>query len=419
MAVRVFLLFTACALSAGAQSVDEFVERALANNRDYLASVQRVKEAEAMLRRAGVRPAPALEFEGGSARLLGAAGSREFSVAYLHPLETGGKRTKRQDVARFGLELARAEADEKKRQLTFEVRQRVAEALKARRRLTVLIESARVNEETLRLVAARVEEGDAAPLEKRLLETDLSRAEVDRVAAESRLEIAVLELRRIGASAESGPLPEAQPEMPPLRVPEDELVRRALESRADLRALRAAEEQARSGVLLSEADSLANVNASARYSHRSTVFDQLGFDPGGALTPVRDRDNVLTLGISVPLFSGRKNQANVEASVSREHEARLRREYLAAAIPSEVKAVLRRWDAARRTLELFDVKILRGSEQNLLTIRQAWQLGQLRFLDVLSEQRRVLDLRMARVDAESDLLTAWAELEYALGADIQ
>ena len=139
--------------------------------------------------------------------MVGAFGSQDYSIAYFQPLETGGKRSKRLEVARLGLELARAEADERKRQLTLEVRQRYAEALSARRRLAVLVEAGRVHAETLHLVAARVEEGDAAPLEKRLLETDVTRAEVDRMTAEAKVETAFFQLRRIGALDEAGETP--------------------------------------------------------------------------------------------------------------------------------------------------------------------------------------------------------------------
>jgi cobalt-zinc-cadmium efflux system outer membrane protein len=410
-------LIAAAVSSAGAQSIDEFVQRALSSNRDYLASLQQVRQAAALLRGAGVRPAPAVEVEGGSTRLLGAPGSQEYSIAYVHTLETGGKRSKRLEVARLGLERAKSEADERKRQLTLEVRQRYAEALNARRRLAVLVDAARVNEETLRLITARVEEGDAAPLEKRLLETDLNRAEVDRVLIEAKLRTALLQLRRIGALAEGNPPQDSLPAMPAPPASRDELVRRALGSRSDLRVLQAAEEAARSGVVLAQSDSSPNVSASARYSYRSATFDQFGFDNGGALTPIRDRESILSFGVSVPLFSARRNQANVAASVAREHEARLRREYLAGAIPSEVAVAFEKWDASRKALDVFDRKILPNSEQNLNVIRQAWQLGQLRFLDVLNEQRRLVDLRLARADAETDIVTAWAELEHAVGGD--
>ncbi len=404
---------------ARGQSVDELIRRALANNREYLAGAQRVLEAEALLRRAGVRPGPTLEMEGGSTALLGAPGSQDYSIAYFQPFETGGKRDKRLQAARLAVALAKAEADENKRRLTLEVRQRYIEALNARRRLAVLAEVGRVNEETLRLIAARVDEGDAAPLEKRLLETDLNRAEVDRVRAEAKFETAVLELKRLGALDDTRPLLDSEPAMPATTGSREELVRRALELRTDLRVLRLAEEEARSGVALAQADSAPNLSASARYSYRSATFDQFGFDSRGTLTPVRDRENLLAFGISVPLFTGRKNQGNVEAAVAREHEARLVREHLAEAIPREVDAALRKWRAARRAVDIFDRTIVHGAELNVTIVRQAWQIGHLRFIDVLNEQRRVVDLRLARVEAETDLETAWADLEHTVGGDIQ
>ena len=149
------------------------------------------------------------------------------------------------------------------------------------------------------------------------------------------------------------------------------------------------------------------------------TFDQFGFDSTGALTPVRDRESMLAFGVSVPLFTGRKNQANVEAAVAREHEVRLRREYLTLAIPSEVGAALRKWDATVRALDILERQVLRPAEGNLDVIRQAWQLGQLRFIDVLNEQRRLVDIRLACADAETEAAKARAVLAHAVGGDIR
>jgi outer membrane protein, heavy metal efflux system len=413
-----FIVLFMAAWPAPAQPIADLVQRALANNREYLASLQRVGEAEALLRQAGIRPAPSLEAEGGSTRLLGAPGSQEYSVAYSHPLETGGKRAKRIAVATLGLAIVRAEAGEKRRMLTLEVRRDYAEALKAGRRAAVLADIARIDGETLRLVSVRVDEGDAAPLERQLLETEIARNEAERALAEGRAETSLLALQRIGAlppGAALNPEAEGTREAPPSAG----LAQRALDSRPDLRALRLAEEQARASLDLVRAESSPDLTASARYSYRNTAFDQFGFDSAGGLTPVRDRENVLTFGFSAPLFTGRRNQANVEAALAREREARLRREHLAAAIPAEVNLAVRNWEAARKALAIYSSRILPQAERNLNVIRQAWQLGESRFLDVLNERRRFAELRLAQVDAEADLMAAWAEVEHAVGGDIQ
>jgi cobalt-zinc-cadmium efflux system outer membrane protein len=46
-------------------------------------------------------------------------------------------------------------------------------------------------------------------------------------------------------------------------------------------------------------------------------------------------------------------------------------------------------------------------------------LGQLRLLDVLNEQRRLLDLQLAKVDAEVEVLRSLTELEKAVGGELQ
>jgi cobalt-zinc-cadmium efflux system outer membrane protein len=135
------------------------------------------------------------------------------------------------------------------------------------------------------------------------------------------------------------------------------------------------------------------------------------------LTRIRDRENMLAFGISVPLFTTHRNKAAVEAAVSREQQAGLHLAYLNAAIPAEVEGAYRKWSAARKALEVFD-SVLKQSESNLRVIRQAWELGHLRFFDVLNEQRRLTDLRLARVDAEADLMRAAADLAHSVGGDL-
>ncbi len=45
-------------------------------------------------------------------------------------------------------------------------------------------------------------------------------------------------------------------------------------------------------------------------------------------------------------------------------------------------------------------------------------LGQLRLLDVLNERRRLIETRLAHIDAETELAQAAADLERAVGMDL-
>jgi cobalt-zinc-cadmium efflux system outer membrane protein len=125
------------------------------------------------------------------------------------------------------------------------------------------------------------------------------------------------------------------------------------------------------------------------------------------------------LGISIPLQTRKRNQGNVEAAAARQNAAKLRREHLELTIPIEVDAAWQRYQAARNTIAILNRGVLDESEKNLSVIRQAYDLGQLRLLDVLNEQRRLLETQLSYIDAQADLARSLAELERAAGGDLK
>jgi len=75
--------------------------------------------------------------------------------------------------------------------------------------------------------------------------------------------------------------------------------------------------------------------------------------------------------------------------------------------------------AASDSLRILNSGVLQQSEKNIEVIRQAYALGQLRLLDVLNEQRRLIDTQMNFIDAEADVLRGLVELERAVGGDLK
>ena len=70
-------------------------------------------------------------------------------------------------------------------------------------------------------------------------------------------------------------------------------------------------------------------------------------------------------------------------------------------------------------MEILNRGVIGQSERNLAMIRQAHALGQLRILDVLNEQRRLIETQLVYLDAQSELFEAFAELERSVGGSIQ
>jgi outer membrane protein, heavy metal efflux system len=194
----------------------------------------------------------------------------------------------------------------------------------------------------------------------------------------------------------------------------------ALDQRPDLKLARLVEQLGDAELRLVEAEGRPNVSVTARYFKRNSQFDdQYGVNSQGSRVLLRDRDDILAFGVSIPILTKKRNLGNVEAAQARILSARQRARYLANAIPLEVEAAWQRWSAVRSTAVSLESAVLPQAQRNLDVIQQAYQLGQLRLLDVLNEQRRLLDLRLSTVDAQAEAARAFAELERAVGGTIR
>ena len=398
---------------------EQLLEEALTNNREIAAIRQRIAEAKGLLRQAGVRPAPTLDASGASGQPLRTQGEESYSASLSQQFETAGKRAKRVRVAEYGVGLAEAELAERVSSLKRDIRLAFAEAMADQERVRVFGDLLQLLRDSLRLTEARVKEGDAARLEADLIRVEISRVEAQQGAATGEVEADLLELQRLVGMdpALSIVLPDL-PE-PTLSLDSAALRKTAFAQRPDLLTARLVERQASAGVDLAEAEGKPDVTVSAGYSHETGQFDdQLGLSPSGVPVQLRDVDNILSVGVSIPLSGRRRNLGNIEAASARAASARLRREFLERSIPAEIDAALRRYDALRRSLTLTREGVLAPSEKNLEIIRQAYNLGQLRLLDVLNEQRRLLETRLSYVDSVAELRRALAEIERAVGGTL-
>jgi len=410
------LLLGAQQVSSDPSTVDDLVRVGIASNKDLAVVRERIAETKGLKRQAGVRPAPSLSLSGATGKPLGSIGQEEYGAEYSQSIETFGKRGKRIQVADFSIGIAETDLQHRALQLAFEIRTAYAEVLAERHKLRILGDLIGLNQDTLRLTEARVKEGDVAQLEASLLKVEISQADVSRRSAQGRLNSAELELRRLVGFDRDTPIPDAAdtPALTPIDL--DALKREALENRSDLKTARLEEEQQASGVDLARAEAKPDVTLSAGYTRQDNQFDGLfGFNTAGSLSPIRSQDNMLNFGFSIPLRTSRSNAGNVQAATARASGARQRREYLEKNIPSEVEDAYQRWRTAAESLQMLQSGVLDPSTNNLAVIREAYKLGQLRLLDVLNEQRRLVDTQMAYIDAQADLARTWAEVERAAG----
>ena len=413
-----------CAAMACAQqpavlaSADDLVRTGIQNNRDLASARARIDEARGQVRQAGVRPAASLDLTGATGEPLGTLGEDQYGAAVSQTLETFGKRGKRLRVADLALSSAQADWQERASQLAFAIRASLADLVSQRQKVNVLDKLLGLNRESLRLTAARVKEGDAAPLESALLQVEISRAEVMRASAEGRLHSAESEVRRLVGIGPAIQLPDRD-SAASVTVPLDDLTRRALANRPDLLSARLGEQREAAGISLARAEALPDVTVSAGYSRQNSQFEGLyGFTASGAISPIRDRVDILNFGVSIPLRTARSGAGNVQTATARASGARAHREFLEQTIPLEVEAAYQRYQTALGAVSTMQTGVIDPTQSNLRIIQEAWKAGQLRLLDVLSQQRQLIDAQLALIDAQADAARSWAELERAVGGNL-
>lgn len=401
------------------QTADDLVRVGIANNKDLAAVQSRIAEAKGQLRQARVRPSPTLDFTGDTGKPFGSEGEYQYSLGVSQQVETFGKRCKRVRMAELAVHVADAGYRERSAQLAYAIKAAYAERLAEDRKVKLFDELIDLSEQSLELTEARAREGDVATLEANLLKVECSRARLQKAGAQGRLASAELEIRRLAGLRPEQSLPSSDfPVHLPVEL--DNLKRKAIEERADLTMARANEEREHAAISLAQAEAKPDITFSSGISRQSSEFDGLyGLRTNGSLSPMRESVNTLSFGVSLPLRTSRSGAGNVQAARARAAGARLNSEYLVQSIAIEVESAYQRWRIATDSLQTLQKNVIDPSVSNLSIIRQAYQLGQLRLLDVLNEQRRLVDTQLASIDAQADAARTWAELERATGGNLQ
>ena len=398
-------------------TVESLVTTGFGRRADLLAARQRLAIAEGRLLQAGLRPNPTLDAEYGTPRIFAGDPELDLSIGVSQVFETNGKRRKRNQVARLELAQARAEVLSLERQFAAEIRVSFARTVAFARQLDSLEQLIGANEELVRVTGARLKEGDVAPFDLNLvrLESDRLRAQV--ITTRVNLESELIGLRSLVGFEAAEPLritPLA--ERPPrLDLSIAELTDIALRERADLQAARLAEEAGAARIRLARSLSTPNVAASVRFTRNRGIFDLPERLGGGDLT---DTDNALTFGVSVELPVFNRNQGEIASAVGEREQVVRQREFLEAGIRRDIALAYRRYRAAAESLILYSTQIIPRAEENVRTIRAAYNLGEFSVFDIVNEQRRLIESQTGYNEAIGNYYSALAELERALGTTL-
>jgi outer membrane protein, heavy metal efflux system len=401
------------AATTAAQSVDAIVARALTEHPELAAARAEVDAARARLQQAGLRPNPMLDLAG-QQNVTGPDNS--VSVGVTVPLDLNGRKEGRMAVAEREIELKAALLADRERRLRAEIRVKAGEVLAARRNLAVTRELLDVNRQGLALMEERVRRGAAPPLEGSLLLVEVNRLDAAQQLLGSRVEVLHLQLKALAGLPPEEPIDVGGAlEAPAVQVDPASGLARAAAVRPDIRAARAEAAMARARIQKEEAEGRWDASVNVGYQRQEIGFGLSGITDRGGTRPIQDTFHMVGGGLTITLPVRNRNEGNVKAAQAETQAAERRREFLELVVHQEVAAAFTQYEAARRSLDTYGRGVRDVARQNLDTVRQSHGLGRIPLLDVIAEQRRLIEVENGYTEILKQVYDAAVEIERAIG----
>ncbi len=381
--------------AAASVTLDEAVSLALQNNPSLQASSRAIGISEGERRQAGLIPNPELSWEMEDTR----SSTRTTTVQISQPIELGGKRAARIELAERGMSSTAIEQEQVRNELRAGVIQAFHGALQARMQLELAEKSQLLSERGVAVVESLVKAGKASQLEvsrARLLDEEV-RLETRRARNQYSNALAQLQLV-MGTSPGNGELTLTGEvsEMPGIPL-ESELLRR-LEGVAQMRLAKVEIERQDAGIVVEKSLRVPDLTVSLGSQYSSED---------------RERINLVGLSMPIPLFD--RNQGNLLAANRRADQARDLRNATELRLRGEVQQALLQWGAASDAIAGFEGKLLDSADAALESTTRGFQMGKFAFIDVLDAQRTLIDVRTRYLQSLSEALDAWVRLERIYG----
>ena len=320
------------------------------------------------------------------------------------PVELGGKRARRIDLATEELTLADVDLQTELRAVRRDLRQAFYSLIASDERVrldeSVLDIARRVRD----AAQGRFDAGASPRLEVLQADLGVTRAETDlelargtRAAAQAGLN-SVLNLPPQQTLAVAGSLSEHL-----VAISYEQALALAISSNTDLLSLdrQIAVEERRLQMFRAERTPTPVFSVSALFNN----------PPDFNVAPA------VGVSMEIPLFS--RNQGPIAASIATTAQLRAKREATRRSVENAVYGTIARIDAARRQLEAYQGRLVPTATDLETLAEESYRAGRTSVLGVLDAQRSLRDLTREALQAALDLQLSLADLEELLGTDIK
>ena len=172
---------------------------------------------------------------------------------------------------------------------------------------------------------------------------------------------------------------------------------------------------ARARVSKEQAEGRWDASVSVGYQRQEMGFGLNGLTDRGGTRPIQDTFHYFGGGLSIVLPVRNQNQGNIAAARAEAVAADRRTELVELIIRQEVASALTQYEAARRSLEIYARGVKEVARANLEVVRRTYELGRATLLDVISEQRRYIDIEMGYTEALKQVYAAGVEIVRVMG----
>jgi outer membrane protein TolC len=312
-----------------------------------------------------------------------------------------GKRELRGDVALWNAAAASRDYEETQIRLAAAARLAYYDYYSAFRQLEV-------NDAGLAAVQAFRDTARSKFEANQVTQQDVLQADVELAQLEQR-RVEIEQMRQV-AAARINTLLHREPQLPlPIpvehlnvadHIPDDNLLRvQAVENRPELGALVARLRAEQNALALMCKEYYPDFEIMGKY-------DSFWTDP--------NQRGQVALNLNIPLNAARR-QAAVEEAIFRVRKMQADYNQQVDTVRNEVQAAYARLAASRRTLELYDEKLLPASRDNVAAATSGYTAGTIDFLRLIQAQREFIDLNEKYQAAIADYHRNQAELDLVVG----
>lgn len=397
---------------AGAHPVDTYIGYALNQNPDIQAARKRVEAAAMRVPQAASLKNPMLKMTAYPEQVQTAAGEQEFQLAasqhlpWFHKLETRAGIAE-QETERMRAELAAVELSV------------VEQVKRAYYELYYLEQTIRIVESDKKLLKQFEEIVDIEyRVKKKVSQQDLLRVQLESSLRDDeltrlrqKLHSAQARLARVLHISPDTPLRAAE-QLADESIPGDlaRLYRRAVAARPELQSHLLAVERDRQGVDLARLQYYPDVTLGLAWVDTAS----------SGISPVANgRDAVmLSAAVDLPIYR-RRIEAGISEAEARAVASAQQYDSMRDRTLEEVKDLFEQAVSQRELLRLLAEDIIPKAEQTLEVSKQAYEVGQVDFLQVIDNWRRLLRFQISQKRLQSQLRQTLAKLEQVVGGEPQ